>query len=79
MAADTGAATVTSVVGVAELSKHAYPQIAAVGMAAAPGREPRIVDIRWDAPAAAAAGGAGGAGEVKEVVIVGKGVVFDTG
>ena len=63
-------------VGVAELSKQGYPQIAAVGMAAAAGREPRIVDIRWDAPASAAASAGG---DAKEITIVGKGVVFDTG
>lgn len=72
IAAETNVSYVASVVGVDELSKHNWPQIAAVGMAAAAGREPRIVDIRWDVPAAAGA-------DVPEIVIIGKGVTFDTG
>ena len=38
-----------------ELGRLNYPQIAAVGMAASEGREPRIVELRWDPPAPAAA------------------------
>jgi len=41
---------IDSVVGVKELLQQNYPQIAAVGMAAAVGREPRIVSIRWNGP-----------------------------
>ena len=37
-------------VGIEELGRLNYPQIAAVGMAAAEGREPRIVELRWDPP-----------------------------
>jgi leucyl aminopeptidase len=44
-----------------------FPMIHAVGRAAAPGREPRLIDIVAGEPAAA------------KVTIVGKGVCFDTG
>ena len=44
-----------------------FPQVAAVGMAAAPGREPRVVEWTW-----------GDEGD-REVVIIGKGITFDTG
>ena len=44
-----------------------YPTIHAVGRAAAPGREPRLIDVRWGDPAA------------PRVTLVGKGVCFDTG
>lgn len=50
-----------------------YPQIAAVGMAAAEGRNPRMVDIRWNAPASDSIE------NVPEIVIIGKGITFDTG
>ena len=49
-----------------ELAKG-YPLIAAVGQAAAPGREPRLIELEW-----------GKAGDPR-VAIVGKGVVFDSG
>ena len=45
---ETNASYVRTVVGVKNLIEENYPQIAAVGMAAAEGREPRIVDIRWE-------------------------------
>lgn len=57
--------------GVEQLIEKDYPQIAAVGMAAAKGREPRIVDIRWNSPLADA--------EPIDIVIIGKGITFDTG
>jgi leucyl aminopeptidase len=41
-------------------------------MAAGQGREPRIVDITWDSPQTTDA-------EPIEVVIIGKGITFDTG
>ena len=44
-----------------------FPQVAAVGMAASDGREPRVVEWRW-----------GNEGD-REVVIIGKGITFDTG
>lgn len=47
-----------------------YPAVHAVGRAAAPGREPRFIEISWDAP---------GAPEAPVVALVGKGVAFDTG
>ncbi len=47
-----------------------YPAVHAVGRAAAPGREPRFIEIQWDAP---------GAPDAPVVVLVGKGVAFDTG
>jgi leucyl aminopeptidase len=50
-----------------ELLRKNYPTIHAVGRAAAMGREPRLIDIRWGNPAA------------PKVTLVGKGVCFDTG
>jgi leucyl aminopeptidase len=44
-----------------------FPLIAAVGAAAAPGREPRLIELQWGKP------------EHPRVAIVGKGVCFDTG
>ncbi len=44
-----------------------YPLIAAVGAAAARGREPRLIEIEWGKPAH------------PHIAIVGKGVCFDTG
>jgi leucyl aminopeptidase len=48
-----------------------YPAIHAVGRAAAPHRAPRIVEIGWRAPDAGA--------DALHLVLIGKGVVFDTG
>jgi len=50
-----------------ELLAKGYPAVHAVGRAAAPGREPRMIEITW--------GEAGRPG----VALVGKGVMFDTG
>jgi leucyl aminopeptidase len=49
------------------LLERSFPMIHAVGRAAAPGREPRLIDIVAGEPGAA------------KVTIVGKGVCFDTG
>ncbi len=49
------------------LLKQNYPTIHMVGRAAAAGREPRLIDIRWGDPKA------------PKVTLVGKGVCFDTG
>ena len=46
-----------------------YPAVHAVGRAAAPGREPRMVELNWS----------GGGEDAPRLVLVGKGVVFDTG
>ncbi|HEX4112424.1 MAG TPA: leucyl aminopeptidase family protein [Stellaceae bacterium] len=59
-------ATFRTVVGDALLEQN-YPTIHLVGRAAAPGREPRLIDLAW-----------GDAGAPK-VTLVGKGVCFDTG
>jgi leucyl aminopeptidase len=64
LASETGAKIgVTSGTDLAE----DYPLIAAVGGAAAPGREPRLIEIEW------------GKEEDPRVAIVGKGVCFDSG
>ena len=47
-----------------------YPAVHAVGRAAAPGREPRFIEMSW-APA--------NADDAPVVVLIGKGVAFDTG
>lgn len=59
-------ATVDVVTGEALLSQG-YPSVHAVGRAAAPGREPRMIEVTW-----------GEAGH-PVLALVGKGVVFDTG
>ena len=76
--------------------KENYPQIAAVGMASSEGREPRIVDIRWNAPKNVNKNGVDGNdnsvendrkndendendSKIPEIVIIGKGITFDTG
>jgi leucyl aminopeptidase len=44
-----------------------YPMVAAVGRAAAPGREPRLIELEW------------GDRRHPRIAVVGKGVVFDSG
>ena len=44
-----------------------FPLIAAVGQAAAPGREPRLIELEW------------GKASDPRVAVIGKGVVFDSG
>ena len=73
IANELGASSVEVTVGVENLLSKGYPQVAAVGMASSEDRLPRVVDIRWspssvENPAA-----------LPVVVIVGKGVCFDTG
>ncbi len=53
-----------------DLLKANYPAVHAVGRAADAGREPRMIEMTWDAP---------GAPQAPIVVLVGKGVAFDTG
>lgn len=65
LAAEHGA-TVEVIAGDALLEAN-YPMIHAVGRAAAPGREPRIIALDW------------GPKEAPAVTLVGKGVAFDTG
>ncbi len=62
-------AKITVITGDALLAAN-YPAVHAVGRAAAPGREPRFIEITWDAP---------GAPDAPVVALVGKGVAFDTG
>ena len=59
-----------SIIAGDDLLKANYPAVHAVGRAAAAGREPRFIEITWDAP---------GAPSAPVVVLVGKGVAFDTG
>ncbi|HXE15819.1 MAG TPA: leucyl aminopeptidase family protein [Stellaceae bacterium] len=65
MAASHGA-KFSVIVGDALLKRN-YPTIHMVGRAAASGREPRLIDIRW------------GDASAPKVSLVGKGVCFDTG
>jgi leucyl aminopeptidase len=55
-------------------SLKGFPQVWAVGMAAGGGREPRVVDFTWSPPHVDNA-----RGTLPEIVLVGKGVVFDSG
>lgn len=64
-------ATFQSISGVEELLLHNFPQIAAVGMAAAENRSPRIVDIKWR--------NSNDPNSNVDIVLIGKGVTFDTG
>ena len=52
-----------------ELLTDGYPSVHAVGRAAGPGRDPRIIEITWN----------GGGEGAPLVALVGKGVTFDTG
>ncbi len=63
-------ATITVVTGDALLEAN-YPAIHAVGRAAVPHRAPRMIEIRWTGSRASEA--------APLIVLVGKGVVFDTG
>jgi leucyl aminopeptidase len=64
--ADKHRAVYRVIAGDALLAEN-YPMVHAVGRAAGPGREPRLIDMRWGDPAA------------PKVTLVGKGVCFDTG
>ena len=59
-------ASISVIVG-ADLHEQGYPAVLAVGRAAAPGREPRMIELTWGDPGHPL------------IAIVGKGVVFDTG
>jgi len=59
-------ASIAVVIGDA-LNAANYPAVHAVGRAAAPGREPRMIEIAWGDPGHPV------------VCVIGKGVVFDTG
>lgn len=69
VAAGIDGATVDTVVG-DDLLAAGWPMVHAVGRAAAVGREPRLIELRWTGP---------DGDDRPEVVLVGKGVVFDTG
>jgi len=58
-------AQVTAITG-DDLLAHDFPMIHAVGRAAAPGREPRLIEMTWGTTGPA-------------LTLVGKGVAFDTG
>jgi leucyl aminopeptidase len=51
------------------LLEAGYPAVHAVGRAAAPGREPRMIELSWS----------GGGDGAPRLVLIGKGVTFDTG
>jgi len=63
--ADTCSATMMTIKGT-EL-ESGFPMVHAVGRAAAPGREPRLIELEW------------GDRRHPRIAIVGKGVVFDSG
>ena len=64
--AERNGASFQAIVG-DDLLKQNLPMIHTVGAAAAPGREPRLIDLVWGDPNA------------PKVTLVGKGVCFDTG
>ena len=73
IAAEYGA-EIDVMTGVQELIARGYPQVAAVGMASAEDRAPRVVDFRWAPP-----GQTLHQTQIPLVTIVGKGVCFDSG
>jgi leucyl aminopeptidase len=70
---------VNVVVGDELLEGQGYCMIYAVGRAAAPGREPRLIDLAWDAPTRDHDSGHSSGGRLPRLTLVGKGVTFDTG
>jgi len=64
--AESYGATSETIVG-DDLLDHNFPAIHAVGRAAASGREPRLIDLRW------------GPQDAPSLTLVGKGVCFDSG
>jgi len=68
--AETHGATLEIVTGDALLAAN-YPAVHAVGRAATHERAPRILELTWSGPGAGA--------DAPRVVVIGKGVVFDTG
>ncbi len=68
--AEMHGATIRVIVG-DDLLKENYPAVHAVGRAAGPNNQPRFIEISWSP--------AGVPGPLPVVVLVGKGVAFDTG
>ena len=68
--ADAHGATIEVVTGDALLERN-YPAIHAVGRAATSARAPRLIEMAWR--------GSGAGDDAPHVVLIGKGVVFDTG
>ena len=66
--AESAGATITVIEGEALLEDN-YPAVHAVGRAAAPHRQPRVIEIGWNLERT----------DLPLVALVGKGVVFDTG
>jgi len=66
--AESAGATLTVIEGEALLEDN-YPAVHAVGRAAAPHRQPRVIEIGWNLDRT----------DLPLVALVGKGVVFDTG
>lgn len=69
-----GVLRIDSTIGVNELMRKNFPQIAAVGMAASVGREPCLLDATWIPQSEEQ-----DSNSLPEICIIGKGVVFDTG
>ena len=68
--AETFGASLSVITGEGLLAAN-YPAVHAVGRAAAPHRAPRMIELTWD--------GSGSDPSAPTVVLIGKGVVFDTG
>ncbi len=68
--ADAHGATFSVITG-DDLLSAGYPAVHAVGRAAAQGREPRFIELNWEP--------LGHIGKAPVVVLIGKGVAFDTG
>jgi leucyl aminopeptidase len=66
--AHSDGAEVSSIVG-DDLLEAGYPAVHAVGRAAAPPRAPRMIELNWS----------NGGEDAPRLVLIGKGVVFDTG
>ncbi|HEX8470821.1 MAG TPA: leucyl aminopeptidase family protein [Brevundimonas sp.] len=66
--AESAGATISLIEGEALLEEN-YPAVHAVGRAAAPHRQPRVIEIGWNLDRT----------DLPLVALVGKGVVFDTG
>jgi leucyl aminopeptidase len=64
--------TFKAIVGTNALIEANYPQVAAVGMAASVGREPRLIEMKWQPQGSEHQ-------TLPTVTLIGKGVTFDTG
>jgi len=69
---------VKAIVGEEALASDNLHQIIAVGRAAGKGREPRLLDIRWESSSSSSSSSTKNISP-KTITIVGKGVCFDTG